>query len=83
MSENKNIYECVQFLTPVRAMPSVIIEGPKIDVETKRKVVKKLTEVIRELYRVEHVSVVIHENELENVGVDGELLSDIIARRRK
>ena len=83
MSENKNIYECVQFLTPVRAMPSVIIEGPKIDVETKRKVVKKLAEVIRELYRVEHVSVVIHENELENVGVDGELLSDIIARRRK
>jgi len=37
-------------------MPSVIIEGPKIDVETKRRVVKKLTEVIREAYRVEHVS---------------------------
>lgn len=60
----------------------VIIEGPKADVETKRELVKRITDVIREVYKVHHVSVIIHENETENVGYDGELLSDIIARRR-
>ncbi|WP_238565097.1 4-oxalocrotonate tautomerase DmpI [Thermococcus litoralis] len=63
-------------------VPMVIIEGPKADVETKRELVKRITEVIREVYKVHHVSVIIHENETENVGSDGELLSDIIARRR-
>ncbi len=48
----------------------------------KRELVKRITEVIREVYKVHHVSVIIHENETENVGSDGELLSDIIARRR-
>lgn len=63
-------------------MPMVIIEGPKADVETKRELVRRITEVVREVYKVHHVSVIIHENETENVGYDGELLSDIIARRR-
>ena len=62
-------------------MPTVIIEGPKIDVETKREVVRKITEVIREIYKVHHVSIIIHDNETENVGVDGELLSDILAKK--
>ena len=63
-------------------MPTVIIEGPKVDVETKREVVRKITEVIREIYKVHHVSIIIHDNETENVGVNGELLSDILAKRR-
>ncbi|WP_430515263.1 4-oxalocrotonate tautomerase DmpI [Pyrococcus woesei] len=62
-------------------MPVIIVEGPKADEETKRKLVKKITEVVREVYGVHHVSVVIHENETENVGVDGELLSDVLRRR--
>ncbi|WP_238515818.1 4-oxalocrotonate tautomerase DmpI [Thermococcus sp. 4557] len=64
------------------AMPTIIIEGPKVDVETKRELVRRITNVVREIYKVHHVSVVIHENEPENVGVDGELLADIIARRK-
>ena len=50
--------------------------------ETKRELVKKITEVGREVCKVHHVSVIIHEVELENVGVDGELLADTIARRK-
>jgi len=56
--------------------------GPKVDVETKRELVKRITEIVREVCKVHHVSVIIHEVELENVGVDGELLADIIARRK-
>ncbi len=63
-------------------MATIIIEGPKIDVETKRELVRKITDVIREIYKVQHVSIIIHDNETDNVGVDGELLSDILAKRR-
>ena len=35
-----------------------------------------------EVYKVHHVSVVIHKNETENVGFDGELLSDILTKRK-
>ncbi|MCD6373826.1 MAG: tautomerase family protein [Thermococcus sp.] len=66
----------------VVGVPTIIVEGPKADVETKRELVKRITEVVREVYKVHHVSVVIHENEPENVGVDGELLQDIIAKRK-
>ena len=63
-------------------MPTVIIEGPKADTETKRELVRRITKVVKEVYKVPRVSVIIHENEPENVGVDGELLSDVIARRK-
>ena len=63
-------------------MPTVIIKEPKADAETKRELVKRITEVVREVYKVYHVSVIIHKVELENVGVNGELLSDVIAERR-
>ena len=44
-------------------MPTIIIEGLKADVETKRELVRRITEVVRKIYKVHHVSVVIHENE--------------------
>ncbi|KUJ99712.1 MAG: hypothetical protein XD43_0631 [Thermococcales archaeon 44_46] len=63
-------------------MPIIIVEGPKADKDTKRELVKRLTEVVREVYGVHHVSVVIHENETENVGINGELLSDVLRHRK-
>ncbi|MPW38379.1 4-oxalocrotonate tautomerase [Thermococcus sp. 101 C5] len=63
-------------------MPIIIVEGPKADEDTKRELVKRLTEVVREVYGVHHVSVVIHENETENVGINGELLSDVLRHRK-
>ncbi|WP_048149350.1 4-oxalocrotonate tautomerase DmpI [Palaeococcus ferrophilus] len=60
-------------------MPTVIVEGPKIGIEGKRELVRRITEVVKDVYGIPHVTVLIKENLPENVGVDGELLSD---RRR-
>ena len=57
-------------------MPTIMVEGPKIDVEKKRQPVKKLTEAAVELYGIEHIIVIIRENPPENVGISGELLAD-------
>lgn len=62
-------------------MPTVIVEGPRASEETKKELVKRITEVVREVYGVKHVSIIIHEVDVENVGVDGELLSDILKKR--
>ena len=60
-------------------MPTIMVEGPPISVEQKRQLVKRLTEVAVEVYRIEHITVLIKENPPENVGVSGQLLAD---RRR-
>jgi len=57
-------------------MPTIMVEGPKIDVEKKRQLVKKLTEAAVEIYGIEHIIVIIRENPPENVGISGELLAD-------
>jgi 4-oxalocrotonate tautomerase len=56
-----------------------MVEGPPISIEQKRQLVKKLTEAAVEVYRIEHITVLIRENPPENVGVSGQLLAD---RRR-
>jgi 4-oxalocrotonate tautomerase len=57
-------------------MPTIRVEGPQIDVERKRQLVKKLTEIAVEVYGIKHITVLIQENPPENVGVDGQLLAD-------
>jgi len=61
-------------------VPTIMVEGPKIEVEKKRQLVKKLTEAAVEVYGIEHITVLIRENPPENVGINGELLVD---RKRK
>ena len=60
-------------------MPTITVEGPPISIEQKRELVKHLTEAAVEVYRIEHITVLIKENAPENVGVSGQLLAD---RRR-
>ena len=38
--------------------------------------VKKLTEIAIEVYKIEHIIVLIRENPPENVGINGQLLAD-------
>jgi len=57
-------------------MPTIMVEGPPIDVERKRQLVKKLTEVAVEVYGIKHITVLIRENLPENVGVNGQLIAD-------
>jgi 4-oxalocrotonate tautomerase len=60
-------------------MPTITVEGPPIDVEKKRQLVKKLYDAAVDVYKIEHITVLIKENLPENVGVEGKLLAD---RRR-
>ena len=57
-------------------MPTIIVEGPPISVDKKRVLVRKITEIVSEIYGIKHVTVIIKENPAENVGINGELLID-------
>lgn len=61
-------------------MPNITIEGPPRDIETKRKLVKEITNLFKEIYgypkEFSHVTVIIRENSPENVGTNGQLLID-------
>jgi len=54
-----------------------MVEGPPIrDVERKRKLVRRLTDVAVDVYGISHVTVIIRENAPENVGANGQLIAD-------
>ena len=58
-------------------MPVIRIDGPPIpETERKREFVKRLTEVAVDIYKIEHIVVLIRENAPENVGVNGQLILD-------
>lgn len=59
-------------------MPNVVIDGPKIDVEIKRTLVKEITDALEKAYKIprEAYVVLIKENKPENVGVGGTLIID-------
>jgi 4-oxalocrotonate tautomerase len=60
-------------------MPTIFVEGPPIDMERKRRLVKEIYDTAAEVYGLKHITVIIRENAPENVGVAGQLLAD---RRR-
>jgi len=60
-------------------LPTITIDGPPIaDVEKRRSLVRGLTDVAGEAFGIEkaHIVVLIRENQPQNVGIGGELLSD-------
>jgi 4-oxalocrotonate tautomerase len=58
-------------------MPTITVDGPTIkDIELKRQMVKTLTDAAYEVYKIEHIVVLIRENAPENVGVNGQLIAD-------
>lgn len=60
-------------------MPDAKINGPVIkDVETKRVLVREITDALEKAYKLprEVYVVLIKENQPENVGVGGELIID-------
>ena len=57
-------------------MPTITVEGPTLSIESKRALVRRLTETAAEIYQIEHITVLIKENPPENVGVGGQLLTD-------
>ena len=61
-------------------MPLIVVNGPNIDLEKKRQLVKAITDAATGVYGNIPITVLIKENPPENVGVNGELLVD---RRKK
>ena len=59
-------------------MPIINVSGPPLEVERKRDLARRLTEVMCDVYRrpAEHIIIVIYENPPENVAVGGKLVVD-------
>ncbi|MEA1863894.1 MAG: 4-oxalocrotonate tautomerase DmpI [Euryarchaeota archaeon] len=57
-------------------MPTIMVEGPPMDIERKRELVKRLSGAAAEVYGIRHITVLIRENPPENVGLGGKLLAD-------
>jgi 4-oxalocrotonate tautomerase family enzyme len=57
-------------------MPLVNVDGPFLETEKKRLLVKALYDAAYAVYGIEHIIVLIRENQQENVGINGELLVD-------
>ena len=65
-------------------MPLIVFEvGGELTPEKKRELVQRLTEVSAEVTGIPEQAFVIyiHENEHDNIGVGGKLLTEIIAER--
>ncbi|GAB6099345.1 tautomerase family protein [Halanaerocella petrolearia] len=59
-------------------MPIINIDGPKLNKEQKKELVKRFTEVASEVTEIPEQAFVVEINEMpaENVGVGGKLLSE-------
>ncbi|MGM0603404.1 MAG: 4-oxalocrotonate tautomerase DmpI [Bacillota bacterium] len=59
-------------------MPHIVFDGPELSKEQKKELVKNFTNTASKVTSIprEAFVVMIKENDLENVGVGGELLSD-------
>ncbi|MCK4333786.1 tautomerase family protein [candidate division WOR-3 bacterium] len=57
-------------------MPLIQVDGPSIDTDKKRRLVKELTDVAMRIYNIQHITVLIRENQPENVGSNGQLIAD-------
>jgi 4-oxalocrotonate tautomerase len=65
-------------------MPLITVDAPMLDsVEKKRQLVSELTTVAQKIYNIDHIIVLIRENKLQNIGINGELVSDLVARAKE
>lgn len=64
-------------------MPYILVEAGKVDRETKARLVKELTQKASEILKIpEHAFLLMYkENDFDNIGVGGRLLSDTIGRK--
>ena len=61
-------------------MPIITLEGPKLDKDKKKEIIKGFTDVASKVMPYiprEAFVVLLKENSQENVGVGGEILSDL------
>lgn len=65
-------------------MPMIIFEGGKMDREKKKNLIRGLTEAAAKAtgIRPQAFTICLHENAPDNIGVGGELLTDVLAREK-
>jgi len=63
-------------------MPIIIFEGPSLETDAKRKLIRSLTDAASGATGIppERIITILHENGPQRVGVAGELLADREAR---
>lgn len=63
-------------------MPLIIYEAGKMDAEKKKELIQGLTETASRVtgIRPQAFTICIHENDYDNFGVGGEVLTDMLAR---
>ncbi|KXS47364.1 MAG: 4-oxalocrotonate tautomerase [Halanaerobium sp. 4-GBenrich] len=59
-------------------MPHIVFDGPELSKEQKKELIKNFTDTASKVTNIpkEAFVVMIKENDLENIGVGGELLSE-------
>ena len=62
-------------------MPVIIFEGGKLDLDKKRELIGELTEAAVKVTGIgaPAFTIYIHENEFDNIGVGGRLLTEHLA----
>ena len=61
-------------------MPYIVLDGPRLTKEQKREIVEKFTEIASEVTKIPPKAfvVMIKENDPDNVGIGGKLLSEMM-----
>jgi 4-oxalocrotonate tautomerase len=64
-------------------MPVIIFEGSRLDLDKKRELIRELTDTAVRVTGIgaPAFTIYIHENEHDNIGVGGELLTEILRRQ--
>ena len=59
-------------------MPIVNVSGPALNVEKKRDLARRLTEIMCDVYQrpAGHIIVIVQENPPENISIGGTLVAD-------
>jgi len=63
-------------------MPVIIFEGNKLDLDKKKELIRELTQTAAKVTGIgaPAFTIYIHENENDNIGVGGQLLTEYLAR---
>jgi len=63
-------------------MPVIIFEGSRLDLDKKRELIRELTDTAVRVTGIgaHAFTIYIHENEHDNIGVGGELLTEILRK---
>lgn len=65
-------------------MPVIVFEGGKMDPDSKKELIGRFTTTAAEITGIDPQSFIVYikENQLDNVGVGGRVLAEVLAERK-